>query len=64
MQIVELVDRYDEECVTASDKIGFIQDSKANKACTRKITVRFISFRNASELCWLHHTKTSEQRQY
>ncbi|EMS60361.1 ALA-interacting subunit 1 [Triticum urartu] len=38
-EIVELVDRYDEECVTASDKIGFIQDSKANKACTRKITV-------------------------
>ncbi|XP_051208990.1 ALA-interacting subunit 3 isoform X2 [Lolium perenne] len=38
-EIVELVDRYDEECVPASDKIGFIQDTKVNKACTRKITV-------------------------
>jgi hypothetical protein len=35
------VDRYDEECVPASDKIGFIQDSKVDKACTRKITVSF-----------------------
>lgn len=33
------MDRYDEECVPASDKIGFIQDSKVDKACTRKITV-------------------------
>uniref|UniRef100_A0A8I6YH34 ALA-interacting subunit n=1 Tax=Hordeum vulgare subsp. vulgare TaxID=112509 RepID=A0A8I6YH34_HORVV len=38
-EIVELIDRYDEECVTASDKVGFIQDSKVDKACTRKITV-------------------------
>ncbi|KAK3138191.1 hypothetical protein QOZ80_5AG0365680 [Eleusine coracana subsp. coracana] len=37
--IVELVDRYDAECVSASDKVGFIQDTKTDKACTRTITV-------------------------
>lgn len=39
MQIVELVDRYDAECVSATDKVGFIQDTKTDKACTRTITV-------------------------
>lgn len=38
-QIVELIDRYDAECVSANDKVGFIQDTKTDKACTRKITV-------------------------
>ncbi|XP_006655510.1 ALA-interacting subunit 1-like [Oryza brachyantha] len=38
-EVVELVDKYDVECVTASDKVGFIQDAKTNKACTRTITV-------------------------
>ncbi|EES19858.1 hypothetical protein BDA96_09G219300 [Sorghum bicolor] len=37
--IVELIDRYDAECVSANDKVGFIQDTKTDKACTRKITV-------------------------
>jgi hypothetical protein len=39
MQTVELIDRYDVECVSASDKVGFIQDAKTDKACTRTITV-------------------------
>ncbi|AQK87714.1 ALA-interacting subunit 1 [Zea mays] len=37
--IVEVIDRYDAECVSANDKVGFIQDTKTDKACTRKITV-------------------------
>lgn len=37
--IVEVIDRYDAECVSANDKVGFIQDAKTDKACTRKITV-------------------------
>jgi hypothetical protein len=39
IQIVEVIDRYDAECVSANDKVGFIQDTKTDKACTRKITV-------------------------
>uniref|UniRef100_A0A0E0L4X0 ALA-interacting subunit n=1 Tax=Oryza punctata TaxID=4537 RepID=A0A0E0L4X0_ORYPU len=38
-EVVELVDKYDGECVTANDKVGFIQDTKTDKACTRTITV-------------------------
>ncbi|KAF0924241.1 hypothetical protein E2562_009951 [Oryza meyeriana var. granulata] len=38
-EVVELVDQYDVECVLASDKVRFIQDSTSDKACTRTITV-------------------------
>ncbi|KAL6851740.1 hypothetical protein ACP4OV_020304 [Aristida adscensionis] len=38
-EIVELIDRYDSECVSANDKVGFIQDTKTDKKCTRTITV-------------------------
>lgn len=38
-QIVELVDRYDTSCVPVTDKIGFIQNSKTDKTCTRMLTV-------------------------
>nr|CAB3460899.1 unnamed protein product [Digitaria exilis] len=53
--IVELVDRYDAECVSANDKVGFIQDTKTDKACTRKITVSmpwemYVKSRNDKQL--------------
>ncbi|OEL28033.1 ALA-interacting subunit 5 [Dichanthelium oligosanthes] len=53
--IVELIDRYDAECVSANDKVGFIQDTKTDKACTRKITVSnamgmYVKSRNDKQL--------------
>ena len=39
MQIVELIDRYDTICGPMTDKVGYIQDSKINKSCTRTLTV-------------------------
>jgi len=39
MQIVELIDRYDTNCGPITDKVGYIQDSKTNKSCTRTLTV-------------------------
>jgi hypothetical protein len=39
MQIVELIDRYDTNCGPMTDKVGYIQDSKTNKSCTRTLTV-------------------------
>uniref|UniRef100_A0A0D9VNT1 ALA-interacting subunit n=1 Tax=Leersia perrieri TaxID=77586 RepID=A0A0D9VNT1_9ORYZ len=38
-EIVELVDRYDANCVPASDKVEFIQNSDTDKTCTRTLTV-------------------------
>ncbi|KAJ4828799.1 ALA-interacting subunit 5 [Turnera subulata] len=40
--VVEIVDRYDYDCVPShyrNDSILFIQDSKTNKTCTRSLTV-------------------------
>ncbi|EYU17794.1 hypothetical protein ABFS82_04G179100 [Erythranthe guttata] len=38
--VVEVVDRYDEECVPAtSSKLGFIQDAQTNKTCIRTLIV-------------------------
>lgn len=45
MQVVELVDRYDEACVPSNyvaslqDKTRFIQDGVTDKTCTRTLTV-------------------------
>jgi len=38
-EIVELIDRYDTNCGPITDKVGYIQDSKTNKSCTRTLTV-------------------------
>ncbi|KAL6659931.1 hypothetical protein ACP70R_002053 [Stipagrostis hirtigluma subsp. patula] len=38
-EIVELIDRYDISCVPMDDKVGFIQNSKTDKTCTRTLTV-------------------------
>ncbi|KAG8073201.1 hypothetical protein GUJ93_ZPchr0006g41685 [Zizania palustris] len=38
-EIVELVDRYDANCVPSGDKVGFIQNSDTDKTCTRTLTV-------------------------
>mgnify|MGYP003702697347 CR=1 FL=1 len=51
MQVVELVDKYDGECVTANDKVGFIQDTKTDKACTRTITVSLCPFVSLFDSC-------------
>ncbi|GER49751.1 ALA-interacting subunit 3 [Striga asiatica] len=46
--VVELVDRYDEDCIPANDltpqaahnkRIGYIQDIRTDKTCTRTLTV-------------------------
>lgn len=46
--MVELVDRYDEDCIPAdasdpdaaySKRIGYIQDDTTNKTCIRTLTV-------------------------
>lgn len=38
-EIVELVDRYDTNCVSTPDKVGFIQNTDTDKTCTRTLTV-------------------------
>ncbi|EEE58229.1 hypothetical protein OsJ_09202 [Oryza sativa Japonica Group] len=38
-EIVELVDRYDTNCVSTLDKVGFIQNTDTDKTCTRTLTV-------------------------
>ncbi|CAN6285917.1 unnamed protein product [Urochloa humidicola] len=38
-EIVELIDRYDTTCVPMADKVGYIQNSKTDKSCTRTLTV-------------------------
>lgn len=40
--VVEIVDRYDTDCVPSdfrNDSLQYIQDSKTNKTCTRRLTV-------------------------
>lgn len=42
MQVVEIVDRYDEDCVPSNysyNKLAFIQSSKTNKTCTKRLIV-------------------------
>ncbi|XP_042505560.1 ALA-interacting subunit 1-like [Macadamia integrifolia] len=41
-RVVEIVDRYDEDCIPAKyseDMVAFIQSSKTNKTCSRTLTV-------------------------
>lgn len=42
MQVVEIIDHYDKDCVPlryTDDKLAFIQSSKTNKTCIRRLTV-------------------------
>jgi hypothetical protein len=51
LQVVEIVDRYDDACVPANvtDKLSYIQNSSIPKTCTRTLTVMYhlhVFFRN------------------
>ncbi|XP_020275054.1 ALA-interacting subunit 1-like isoform X1 [Asparagus officinalis] len=37
--VVEIMDRYDTDCIPSNDKIAFIQSSETNKSCVRTLTV-------------------------
>jgi hypothetical protein len=41
LQVVEIVDRYDDACVPANvtDKLAYIRDKAIPKTCTRNLTV-------------------------
>ncbi|XP_031391464.1 ALA-interacting subunit 5-like [Punica granatum] len=42
-RVVEIVDRYDRDCIprnVSDDGVGFIEDAKANKTCVRTLTVQ------------------------
>lgn len=45
MQVVEIVDRYDDACVPAgvTDKLAYIRNINISKVCTRNLTVMGLS---------------------